>query len=352
MQPNNANQPIPLLNPIVTDQCALQADDDGVITLTFLLLPEYAMLSLMSAIEPLRVANRLAGKVLFRWQCLTEDGQAVLASNQMALQTHNSIHAVELPRNLFVNASFHPELYINPATIEWLRKVQRHGRIIGALDTGCYLLAKAGLLKGHRITLHWEALPVFQEEFPMVQVTHELFEIDGKRITGAGGTAATDMMLHIIQLHSGINLALEVCEQFIKTGIRQKSDKQRLSLVHRLNIHHPKLLKVLLLMDEHIENPIAPEILASRIFISLRQLERLFQRFLQCTPSQYYLSLRLARARQLLCESGLNVSQIAVACGFNSAAHFSRSYRSHFAISPKMQRQIVTNGNVEMLEKR
>ena len=100
-------------------------------------------------------------------------------------------------------------------------------------------------------------------------------------------------------------------------------------------------------MDEHIENPIAPDSLASRIYISLRQLERLFQQCLQCTPSQYYLSLRLARARQLLCETGLNVSQIAVACGFNSAAHFSRSYRSHFAISPKMQRQIVINHNIE-----
>lgn len=321
------------------DSPLLIADDDGGITLSFLLLPEYAMVSLLSAIEPLRVANRLAGKQLYRWQCLSEDGHAVVASNQMALQPHENIHTVALPRNLFVNSSFHPERYVNPATIEWLHKLHRQGSILGALDTGCYLLAKAQLLKGHRITMHWEAVPVFRENNPWQEISHELFEIDGKRITCAGGTAATDMILHLIQLQSGAHLALEVCEQFIKSGIRQKSDKQRISLAHRLNIHHPRLLKVLTLMDQHIETPMTPGELAESAFISLRQLERLFNRFLDCTPSQYYLKLRLSRARQLLCESGLNVTDVATASGFRSAPHFCRTYRRHFGTTPKSQRQ-------------
>ncbi|MEH6576748.1 MAG: GlxA family transcriptional regulator [Amphritea sp.] len=321
------------------DSTFLKPDDDGVFTLSFLLLPEYAMLSLLSAIEPLRVANRLAGKELYRWQCLSEDGNAVFASNEMALQPHRNIHEIELPRNLFVNSSFHPERYVNPTTIEWLRKLHRQGCILGALDTGCYLLAKAKLLKGHRITMHWEAVPVFQEENPTLKISHELFEIDDKRITCAGGTAATDLVLHLIQLHSGVNLALQVCEQFIKTGIRQKSDKQRISLAHRLNIHHPRLLKVLGLMDQHIDTPMTPLELAESAFISLRQLERLFNRFLDCTPSQYYLKLRLNRARQLLCESELNVCKVATASGFSSAPHFCRTYRSHFGMTPKAQRK-------------
>ncbi|WP_198598887.1 AraC family transcriptional regulator [Enterovibrio norvegicus] len=151
-----------LLNPSPQEaQKPLIADDDGVFTLSFLLLPEYAMVSLLSAIEPLRIANRLAGKTLFRWQCFSEDGEPVLASNGLALQDSISINTSEKPRNLFVNASFHPEKHMSELAIKWLRDLHRLGVMIGALDTGCYLLAKAKLLDGYPITLHWEAKPSF-----------------------------------------------------------------------------------------------------------------------------------------------------------------------------------------------
>ena len=314
----------------------LQADDDGVITLSFLLIPEYAMMSLLSAIEPLRVANRLAGREVYRWQCMSEDGEPVLASNHMALQAHQNIHQVAPPRNLFVNSSFHPERYGSAATIKWLRQLSRQGSTIGALDTGCHLLAKARLLAGYRITMHWEVVPIFKEEYPGQVISSELFEIDAKRITCAGGTAATDMVLHLIQAHSGADLALQVCDQFIRQGIRKKSDQQRLSLAHRLNIHNPRLLKVVSLMEQHISTPMKSSELAERAHISLRQLERLFNRYLQSTPSQYYLQLRLHRAQQLLCESDLNISEVAIASGFSSSAHFCRSYRRRFSMTAKM----------------
>jgi len=324
---------------IETRNSLLQADDDGVITLSFLLLPEYAMMSLLSAIEPLRVANRLAGREIYRWQCLSEDGEPVYASNQMALQTHQNIHQVDPPRNIFVNSSFHPQRYVNEATVKWLRRLNRMGSTIGALDTGCHLLAHANLLKGYRITMHWEAVPVFQEQYPEQKISSELFEIDAKRITCAGGTAATDMVLHLIQSHCGVDLALQVCDQFIRQGIRKKSDKQRLALAHRLNIHNPRLLKVVALMEQHIAAPIKLSQLAERGHISLRQLERLFKLCLDCAPSQYYLRLRLNRAQQLLAESDLQISEIGLASGFNSTAHFCRSYRRHFGITANMQRQ-------------
>ncbi len=182
-------------------------------------------------------------------------------------------------------------------------------------------------------------MPAFQEENPHLEITNELFEIDRNRVTCAGGTAAIDLMLHIIQLQFGTDLALAVCEQFIKNGIRQKSDKQRINLAARLNIHNPRLLKVLTLMEANLENPLPPRTLADQAYISVRQLERLFRRFLDSSPSHYYLQLRLNRARHLLCESELSVSEVATACGFGSGPHFSRSYRSHFGITPKAQRK-------------
>lgn len=316
----------------------LKPDSDGVFTVSFLLIPEYAMVALLSAIEPMRVANRMAGRKVFRWQLLSEDGQTVQASNDLALVQTTNISEVETPTNLFVCSSFNPENHLREETISWLKKLYRGGTHIGAMDTGCYLLAAAGILKNCRITLHWEALPAFHEDHPDVEVTNELFEIDRHLITCAGGTSAIDMMLHIIQTELGDKLALDVCEQFIKTGIRQKSDKQRIDLAARLNIHHPRLLKVLAMMEQNMDDPLSTSQLAEKSHISVRQLQRLFQSHMGKSPSCYYLEMRLNRAKQLLRESHLSVSEIGIACGFSSAPHFTSSYRNHFHMSPSEDR--------------
>lgn len=322
----------------------LKADADDVITLSFLLLPEYAMISLLSAIEPLRIANRLAGKELYRWQCFSKDGQPVVASNLMMLQNHLSIDEPTLPKNLIVNASFHPEKYCDDeAIIKWLRKLQRNDCIIGALDTGCFMLAKAGLLAHKCITMHWEAIPIFKEQYQRQNISTELFVIDKHLMTCAGGTAASDMVLYLIGQDHGQALVLNICDQFIKKNIRQHSDHQQIDLAKSLNIHHPRLLNVLRLMAINISNPMTIEQLANCVHISLRQLERLFKQHFKCTAKQYYLRLRLERAQQLLNESDLNIYDIALITGFSSSSHFCRSYRQHFAITASQQRALISN---------
>jgi len=319
----------------------LKADKNGIITLSFLLLPEYAMISLLSAIEPLRIANRLAGKELYRWQCFSKDGLPVTASNLMMLQNHLSIDQPALPDNLIVNASFHPEKYCDDApTIKWLRKLQHNGSNIGALDTGCFILANAGILDDLCITMHWEAIPVYKEQYPLQKISSDLFVIDKHLMTCAGGTAASDMILHLIGLDHGQAFVLKICDQFIKKNIRQHSDHQQIDLAKSLNIHHPRLLNVLRLMSINITNPMSLDALASCVHISLRQLERLFKQHFSCTAKQYYLRLRLERAQQLLDESELNIYDIAMITGFNSSSHFCRCYRSHFSITPTQQRSL------------
>lgn len=317
----------------------LKPDSDGVFTISFLLIPEYAMVALLSAIEPLRVANRFAKREVFRWHLLSVDGSSVRASNMLAFQEHIAIQEAGHPKNLFVCSSFNPEKYLHSDTVNWLKMLSRKGSQIGAIDTGCYLLAAAGILKNHRITLHWEAAPAFAEDNPDIELTNELFEIDKNIITCAGGTSSIDLMLYIIQAELGHEIAMTVCEQFIKSGIRQKSDKQRIGLSARLKVHHPRLLKVLSLMEENMDNPLSTTALAEHAHISVRQLERLFKTHLKNSPSGYYLRLRLNRARQLLRESHLSVSKISIACGFSSGPHFTRSYRSQFNISPSEDRK-------------
>ena len=316
----------------------LRADADGVITFSFLLLPEYAMISLMSAIEPLRIANRLAGRQLFRWQCFSEEGETVLASNQMALSNHLSFKHPILPKNLLVNSSFNPQRYLSMRSIKWLQQIKRRGGCIGALDTGCFLLAKANLLKEHCITMHWEAMPVFNELYPDHRISTDLFVVDGACMTCAGGVATTDMMLYLMAPFCEKSLIEQICEQIISRGAREQHVAQRSAISRRLKVHNPRLLKVLRLMEDNLVSPIGVAQLAWQVHISLRQLERLFSQYLQNSPRRYYIKLRLIKARQLLRESSLSISQIALGCGFSSASQFSHSYRKQYLIAPRAER--------------
>ncbi|MEO9275067.1 GlxA family transcriptional regulator [Marinomonas sp. 5E14-1] len=308
----------------------LLPDSDGVITLSLLLLPEYSMMSLLSITEPLRIANRVLGKKRFAWQCLSATGMPVTASNGMALEQAIQMESCSEPKNVFVQASFHPEKHLCEKTINWLRRLDKAGSVIGAVDTGCYLLAKARLLDKHEVTLHWEAKPAFHERYPHLTVSDELFNVSGNRITCAGGTAASDMVLYFIHHYCQESVADLVCEQLIKNGSRSHSDNQRPSWSKRLNVHHPKILKALELMSSNIEVPLTTAEIASVLAISLRHLERLFMQYMKSSPSEYYLRLRVEHAHSLLSDSGLSVADIALASGFCSTAHFSRRYRAFY----------------------
>jgi AraC family carnitine catabolism transcriptional activator len=292
------------------------------------------MIGLFSAIEPLRIANGLSGKKLFSWELISENGEAVTASNGMSLNTDVALDACKDVDSLVVVASFDPQLHESKKILTWLKQLSRKGTHLGAIDTGAHLLAKAGLLEGYRITMHWDAAPAFVEEFPAIEVTDELFEIDRNRFTCAGGTASIDMMVHLITLKCGRDFALEVCEQCIHTGIRSEGVKQRIQLTTKLGIQNTKLLKLIHAMEDHIQNPLEAQALAAIVNLSTRQVERLFKKYLQETPSSYYLKKRLERAHQLLTQSTLSVMDVAVACGFNSAAHFSRVYKQQFGRPP------------------
>ena len=314
----------------------------------FLLVPQFSMLALFSAIETLRVANRMAGRDLYRWQLFSLDGDPVEASNGATLVVDEAYTTVARFPTVFVCASFFPERYESKPLLAWLRRLDRQGSVLGGLDTGTHILARAGLLGGSRATLHWESVPAFRETFPDIEVTDELFEIDGKRLTAAGGTAPLDMMLHLIAERHGQELALTISEALLHTRIRSADDHQRMAHGLRLGIWHPKLIKIIEAMDQSIEEPFTLAQLAVLGGISRRQLERLFKSHLADTPKGYYLKLRLRRARRLLEESDMNVLQIGLACGFVSASHFSRAYREQYGTSPRDHRRSIRSSRTSM----
>lgn len=305
----------------------------------FLLLPRFSMMAFFSAVEPLRIANRISGRPLFDWTLISEDGEPVTASNGMTLLVDQAIETVYHLPSLAVCSGFDPERHLSRALTRWLHRLDAAGCALGGLDTGGFLLAAAGLLDGERVTLHWESLPAFRERFPAIATSDELFELGQRRFSCAGGAAAMDMALAVIAHRHGKQLAIEVSEQLVHERMRTRHDQQRMTLARRLGTHNARLVDAVDLMERHLETPLPLSEVAQRSGVSLRQLQRLFDQELDCSPRDWYLRLRLAQARRLLEETDLNVLSVGLACGFTSATSFSRAFRHRYSASPRQVRR-------------
>ena len=305
----------------------------------FLLLPRFSMMAFFAAVEPLRIANRISGRPLFDWTLISEDGGPVTASNGMTLLADQAIGEVHHLPSLAVCSGFEPEAHLSRPLMAWLHRLDQAGCALGGLDTGGFLLAAAGLLEGERVTLHWESLPAFQERFPGIETSDELFELGERRFSCAGGAAAMDMALEMIARRHGARLAIDVSEQLIHERIRTRGDQQRMTLARRLGTHNRRLVEAVALMEQHLEAPLPLAEVASRSGVSLRQLQRLFEQHLGTSPRQWYLQQRLARAWRLLTETDLDVLSVGLACGFSSSSSFARAFRAQYGQSPRQVRQ-------------
>ncbi|MCE2481850.1 MAG: GlxA family transcriptional regulator [Alphaproteobacteria bacterium] len=307
------------------------------------MVPSFSMIAFASAIEPLRLANRLSDKALYEWMLISSDGGPVTASNGISVNPHVAMSEIdgagkpEVPTLILVSG-VGAEVYDEPDTFAWLRRLDRRGADIGALCTGAHVLARAGLLEGRVCTLHWENIPSFRETYPDIEVTDDLFEIDGNRFTCSGGTAALDLMLHLIRAEHGDELATRVSEECILDHVRGGREHQRMPLAVRLGVDNRKLIDSIHLMEAHLEEPLAQGALAAAVGISRRQLERLFRRHVGRPPNRYYMQLRLDRARKLLLQTDMAVVDVAMACGFVSASHFAKCYRRLYGVTPRQAR--------------
>ncbi|MGH8223895.1 MAG: GlxA family transcriptional regulator, partial [Woeseiaceae bacterium] len=304
----------------------------------FLLIPHFSMMAFTSSVEPLRAANRLSGETLYTWRTLSVDGQPVSASNGITLVPDGSLHEKLDVQTLFVCAGVRAERFRDKQVFGRLRDLARRGVALGGVCTGSLALAQAGLLDGYRCTIHWENMEGFVENFPKLQITATLFEIDRDRYTCSGGTAPLDMMIYAISRDFSHKLAIGVAEQMLHSIVRQPHDAQRMSIQYRTGISNPKLLAVIAYMEAYLESPVSLGELASSVDLSVRQLERLFRNHLGKTPTRYYLDLRLRRAQLLLRQTTMPILQVAVASGFASASHFARCYRECFDCAPRAER--------------
>ena len=304
----------------------------------FVLLDRFTMLSFACALDSLRIANRMLGEVAYSWTLVGEGGKSVTCSNGTTFALDSDLPETLRDDTIVVCGGIDVAQASTKRLIGWLRREARRGVTIGGLCTAAHTLAMAGLLDGKRATIHWENQDSFGEEFEEVTLTKSVFVVDGNRLTTAGGTASIDLMLKLIADDHGEDLANAVADQLIYSSIRTDQDTQRLSVPTRIGVRHPKLSAVIQMMEQNIEEPVSPSLLAGDVGMSTRQLERLFRRYLNRSPKRYYMELRLQKARNLLMQTDMSVINVALACGFASPSHFSKCYRSHYDTTPYRER--------------
>ena len=304
----------------------------------FVLMENFTLLSFSSALDALRIANRMSGKTLYQWTFIGENEGVVSCSAGTQFKLDNSLIELHRDDTVLLCGGTSIQEATTKKLIGWLRREARRGLTIGGLCTAAYPMAKAGLLDEKKATIHWENQDSFAEEFLEVELTKTVFVCDGNRYTTAGGTSSIDLLLKIIADEHGEELANAVADQMIYSSIRTDQDTQRLSVPTRIGVRHPKLSKVIQMMEINIEEPISPSILAKDVGMSTRQLERLFRRYLDRSPKRYYMELRLQKARNLLMQTDMSVINVALACGFASPSHFSKCYRAHYDTTPYRER--------------
>jgi transcriptional regulator GlxA family with amidase domain len=304
----------------------------------FVPLENFSLHCFSSAVDCLRIANRMANRPLYTWKVIGEGGDTVTCSAGIAFKLEGDLDELSRDDTVMICGGLDVRKATTKRLLNWLRREARKGIPVGGLCTASYTLATAGLLDGKRATIHWENQDSFSEEFDEVTLTKSIFMIDGNRMTTAGGTASIDLMLKLIANDHGEELANAVADQLIYSSIRTDQDTPRLSIPTRIGVRHPKLSQVIQMMEANIEEPISPALLAKEVGMSTRQLERLFRRYLNRSPKRYYMELRLQKARNLLMQTDMSVINVALACGFASPSHFSKCYRAHYDTTPYRER--------------
>jgi transcriptional regulator GlxA family with amidase domain len=306
------------------------------------LIEGYPFIPFSCVVDSLRVANRLSGKSLFAWEYFAADEIPVAASCGITVPTTALAKANNLD-SLVIVAPNEAQHFDNTTTLQQLRLLDKQRVNLGSASSGSYILARAGLLDKCRCTIHWENIPVFKELYPQLEVAFTLYEIGDHRFTCSGGTAALDMMLKLIENEHGRKLAQQISQQFQHDRIRTEIDSQQMADRIDLAMSAPKLIDVISLMENNIEVPLSLPSIAEKCRLSLRQIERLFHKYRDVTPSQYYLSLRLMHAKQLLLNTNHSVIDISIATGFETQSYFTACYRKYFGSSPRTHRlQIAT----------
>ncbi len=309
----------------------------------FLPVDDFPLMSYASAIEPLRAANLLSGRRLYDWRHYSVTGAPPRASNGVTtpcdLSVAEAARADQKLDLLLVCAGARPETFADAPTFAWLRRLANRGVTIGGVSGGPVILANAGLMAGRAMTVHWEHAAALAEAHPDLALSRTLYVIDRDRVTCAGGAAPLDLMHALISAHHGRALASDVSDWFLHTRIRPAGGPQRAGAPERYGVHRREVIAALELMEAHAADPLPRERIAASVGLSVRQLDRHFKARFGKGLAAFYRDLRLERARDLLRQTAMSVTEIAYACGFSGGGHLAQLYRARYGHPPSAERK-------------
>ena len=306
------------------------------LTLAALVLPQSSILEVASVLDPLRSANRHLGYEAFRWRITSPDGAAVPLTCGIELPATGTLATADGADALVVIAGFRQSQVATAPLIRDLSRMATRFIAIGGIDAGAWVLARAGLLNGHKATVHWEDLEDIAAAHPQIDIVPDRYVIDRNRFTAGGAAPAADLMLHLIRTRHGAATALQVAASFITTA-RDGSEPQILPARPDLRLD-PRVAQTIARMEATLDAPEPTGTLATRVALSPRRLEMLFRQNLGLTPAAYALDLRLAAARRMITDTRHPLADIALRTGFSSPSTLSRAFRGRFGHAPSSLR--------------
>jgi AraC family carnitine catabolism transcriptional activator len=304
-----------------------------------LLLPEFSNFSRGAVTEPLFIANWLAQSPLFEWRTASLDGKPVRASDGSSVAVEGDLPSAKQCATVFVLASFDPAATTrNPALLAALKQQARKGVELVGIENGSLALAAAGLLNEHPAAVHWDNLAGFQELFPRLRTVAGAYSFSKLRATCAGGAAILNLMVAWMVQHADRRIAAQVSRHLLLASEARQSPAEE--------TQDAAIARAQALMRAHVDDPLSCAALASRIGLSLRQLERQFKQVLGHTVHTEYRLVRVERAHQYLQQTDLPVAEVAALTGFSSAEYFSKVYRHIFGVLPSTDRRQSTDAPV------
>jgi len=299
----------------------------------FILQPEFPLYALVLASEALRIANQNSGRELFRWRFVTETGEPVRASNGLWMTADHSLETMPRADFYFVFEGNLPTQRNSRKLLHQLRAAARFGAVVGAVDTGAFALAQAGLLDGRGAVLHWEAAPTFKERFPQIPARGQIYKFERQNITCAGGVATLDMMLDLIGRLKTPTLANEVANALVHVArpavTPQRPDDRPRPARRALSE------RIVGAMERNLDFPLSLDALAEKLEVSSKTIQRECRRCFAETPMRLYLHIRLQASRNMLFYEEFGVKDVATACGFSYPSVFSRAFREQFGATPR-----------------
>jgi transcriptional regulator GlxA family with amidase domain len=309
----------------------------------FLLTPRFTLTAFAGFVDAMRLAADEGDRsrpLLARWDVLDEAGGPVASSCGASVVPDAPMESPgQYDYLVVVGGLLHGGQRVPARHTAFLREAAAAGVKLVGLCTGSFVLARAGLLDGHVACVSWFHREEFAAEFPECRiVSNQMFVVDRDRLTCAGGTSVVHLAAHIIERAIGRASAVKALRIMIEEQplpARTLQPEQVLSVRSADTVVH----RAMLILEQQLHSPATIEALCEPLGIGRRQLERRFKSDVGLSPAEYRQRLRLERARWLLVNTDLEVTEVSLECGFQDSANFARVVRKAWGLSPREVRQ-------------